>query len=177
MKTTYVIAVVVILLAAGLGSYAYVYEQGQNNGNMSLSVADLSITGVSAVYIKFSEVALHKAPANGSNSNTPGGWSNYSVSTRTIDILNVTTSNAAVLGNIALSTGTYTMIKLYITSVTVTISGVNYTFKLMAPYAFINHPFTISAHSTTNVMIDFNLVSDMNITSKVFTPNVGIAVS
>ena len=177
MKTKYVIAVVVILLVAGLGSYAYVYEQGQNSGNMTLSVADLSITGVSAVYISFSGVALHKAPANGSNSNSSGGWSNYSVSTRTINILNLSTSDAAVLGNITLGAGTYTMIKLYITSVTVTISGFNYTFKLMAPYAFINHPFTISAHSTTHVMIDFNLVSDMNITSKIFTPNVGIMVS
>ena len=177
MKTTYVIAVVVIILAAGLGSYAYVYEQGNNSGNMALSVADLNISGVTAVYIKFSEVSLHKAPANGSNSSTQGGWSNYSVSTRTIDILNLNANNAAVLGNISLSTGTYTMIRLYITSVTVTIYGNNFSFKLMAPYAFINHPFTISAHSTTNVMLDFNLVSDLNITSKVFTPSVGITVS
>ncbi len=177
MKTTYVIAVVVIILAAGLGSYAYVYEQGQNSGNMTLSVADLSISGVSAVYIKFSEVSLHKAPANGSTSSTQGGWTNYSISTRTIDILNLTASNASVLGNISLGTGTYTMIRLYITSVTVTILGSNYSFKLMSPFAFINHPFTISAHSTTNVMLEFNLSSDMSITSKVFTPNIGIVVS
>ena len=174
MKTKYVAAVVVIILAAGIGSFAY-YNEGQNVGSMSLSVADLGISGVSAVYITFSDFSTHKAPANGSTNSNNGGWSNYSVSTKTVDILNLSQSNASLLGKMSLTAGTYTMFRLYITNVTVVVSGVHISLTLKAPFAFVTHAIKISAHSTTNVVFDFNLHTDMAIsgTAGIFTPNVG----
>ena len=170
MKSVIAAVIVVVLVAAGVGGY-FLYNSMQSNGNIAISVADANtLQQVDAVYITFGSVALH---SNGGNNSS--GWMNYSVLTKTVNILGLTTSNASLLSNITLHAGKYTMIRLYITNVTVNILGVNYTFTLSAPYAFINRPFTVSAHSTTNVIIDFNLNSDLNLNSKIFTPYVGVA--
>jgi hypothetical protein len=68
------------------------------------------------------------------------------------------------------------MIRLYITNVTVVIAGISVNFTLQAPFAFVNHPFTVSSNQTTNVVIDFHLSQDLNLSSKVFTPSVGYTV-
>ncbi len=168
MKSAQVAVVAVIIIAGALGGYYYYnnYAQTtQGTGSMAISVADSPIlSSVSAVNITFSTVALH--------SNT-SGWSNYTLSKKTVDIYGLTTTNASLLSNISLHNGTYTMIRLYVTNVTVTIAGISYNFTLQAPFAFINHPFTISNNKTTNVVIDFHLSQDLNLNSKVFTPNVG----
>ena len=73
--------------------------------------------------------------------------------------------------------GNYTMIRLYLTSVSVEIAGVSVSFTLASHDAFINHPFTVTAHSTTNLNIEFNLSQDLNINSRIFTPSIGVVVS
>jgi len=168
MKRAYLsVIVAVVIIAASVGGFEY-YQNTQNTGHMSISVADAPIaSGVAAVYIEFKAVSLH--------SNT-SGWQNYSAN-ETLNIWGLTISNASLLANISLHPGTYTMIRLYITSVIVNILGVNFTFTLNAPFAFINHPFTISAHSTTAVTVEFDLNADLNLQSKVFTPNVGFTVT
>jgi hypothetical protein len=177
MKTKYVAAVVVIILAAGIGSFAY-YNETQNTGTMTLSVADAGISGATAVYITFSNFSIHKAPGNGSSSNASnssnGGWTNYSVGTKTINILNLNISNASLLGKISLTAGTYTMFRFYITNVTVDFTSLgNVSFILTSHFAFVSKAIKISAHSTTNEVFDFNLAQDLNLTSNVFTPNIG----
>ncbi len=168
MKAISIAAIVVIIIVAAGGYFGYsYYKSSQDTGNMAISIADAPISGVSGVYITFSAVSLH------SNSS---GWVNYTVSTHTIDILNLTATNASLLTNITLHAATYTMIRLYITNVTVDILGVNFNFSLNAPFAFINHPFKISAHSSQDVLIDFNLNQDLNLNAKIFTPNVGFTV-
>ena len=168
MKAKGIAIIVVILIIAAGGYFGYSYYEGsQNSGHMAISVADAPISGVSGVYITFSAVSLH--------SNT-SGWVNYSVATHTIDILNLTATNASLLTNITLHAATYTMIRLYITNVTVDVLGVKVNFSLNAPFAFINHPFRISAHSTQDILIDFNLNQDLNLNAKIFTPNVGFTV-
>lgn len=168
MKTKVIaaIAVVVIIAAGAYFGYGF-YMNSQNSGHMSISVADAGIAGVSGVFITFDKVALH------SNSS---GWVNYSLATHTVNILNLTATNASLLTNISLHAATYTMIRLYITNVTVDILGLSENFTLNAPFAFINHPFRVSAHSTQDILIDFNLNQDLNINSKIFTPSVGFTV-
>ncbi|MGP6240254.1 DUF4382 domain-containing protein [Cuniculiplasma sp. SKW4] len=169
MKTKILIPVVaVVVILAGLGGYLY-YAGEESSGNMAIMVADApAMSGVTGVYITFSSVALH------SNSS---GWVNYSVPTTTINILGLTISNASLLSNITLHSGKYTMIRLYIKSVTVTVLGMNVSFTLASKFAFINHPFNISPHSTTKIVIDFNLSENLNLNSKIFTPNVGYVIS
>lgn len=168
MKKAYVgIILAVVIIAGGYFGYSY-YNSASNSGNMAIAVADAPVSGnVSAVYITFSPVALH------SNSS---GWQNYSLTTQTVNILGLTATNASLLSNISLHAGTYTMIRLYITKVTVEILGANISFSLQAPFAFINHPFTVSAHSTTEIVIDFNLNQDLNLNAKIFTPSVGFTM-
>ena len=93
------IIVAVIVIAAGVLIY---YEFFDNGGSVNVKVADAPV-GASAVYITFKDVYVH------SNSS---GWQNFTVASKTIDILNLTTTNASLFGSISLKAGTYTMIKL-----------------------------------------------------------------
>ncbi len=165
MKSKAIIGIVaVVIIAAGVGGYLY-YNNTSTTGHMVVSVADAPVmSGVGAVYISFSAVELH--------SNT-SGWTNYSVPSTTINILGLTTTNASLLTNITLHSGTYTTIRLFINSITVEILGANISFTMASKFAFINHPFTVSAHSTTGIIIDFNLNQDLNLNSRMFTPSVG----
>ncbi len=165
MKSKAIIGIVaVVIIAAGVGGYLY-YNNTSTTGHMAVSVADAPVmSGVGAVYISFSAVELH--------SNT-SGWTNYSVPSTTINILGLTTTNASLLTNITLHSGTYTTIRLFIDSITVEIPGANISFTMASKFAFINHPFTVSAHSTTGIIIDFNLNQDLNLNSRMFTPSVG----
>ena len=169
MKNKIIIAIViVVVIAAGIGGFLY-YNSTASNGHMAISVADdPALSGVGAVYISFSSVELH--------SNT-SGWVNYSVPSTTINILGLTTTNASLLTNITLHSGKYTMIRLFIKNVTVDVLGVNVSFTLASHFAFINHPFNVAAHSTTGIVIDFSLNQNLNLNSKVFTPNVGFVVT
>lgn len=161
-------AVVVVIIAAALGGFFY-YDSTASTGHMAISVADTPVlSDVGAVYISFSAVELH--------SNT-SGWTNYTVPSTTINILGLTATNASLLTNVSLHSGTYTTIRLFIKNVTVEVLGANISFTMASNFAFINHPFTVSAKSTTGIIIDFNLNQDLNLNSKVFTPNVGFVLS
>ncbi|QRF76027.1 hypothetical protein Thermo_01538 [Thermoplasmatales archaeon] len=167
MKSRYaVVAAVIIIVAALVGSYYYLgYE---SNGTANVSVADTSIAGVSAVNITFSEIAIH--------GNTTG-WTNISTGSKTIDILNVTAANAVLLSSMSLKAQKYTQIRLEITKVTIILFGVSITATMSGNnFAVITHPFNVSAHGTTDIVIDFNLSSSLHfngLSNVTFTPNVG----
>ena len=166
MKRKYaVVAAVIVIVAALVGTYYYLGYEG--NGTVNVSVADTSIAGVSAVNLTFSEIAIH---------GNATGWTNIST-TKTVDILNVTSANAILLGSMSLKAQKYTQIRLELTKVTVVLFGFNVTATLSGNgFAVIVQPFTVSAHGTTDVVIDFNLSSSLHIagpTSITFTPNIG----
>lgn len=168
MKTSQKIAVIVIvLIAVAAGTLAYM-NFFDNNGTVNIYVQDTPISNVSAVYTTFNAVSVHGNQTN---------WTNYTVGSTIVNILNLTTTNASLLKSITLQAQTYTMIRLYIASVNVTENGNNVSFSLQAPFAFINHPFTVSKNSATKLNIEFNLNQDLNMHSKVFTPNIGMVVS
>lgn len=144
---------------------------GKNsNGTFNLYVSDAppSSYNVTAVYVTFSNLSLQGEQT---------GWMNFSLPNTTINLMNITSSNASLLSNLTISQQEYTMIRLYIQNVTVTVNGVNETFKLSAPFAFINHSFNVSANNTTVVHMEFNLSNDVHANSKQFTPNIGSTIS
>jgi hypothetical protein len=163
-KSIVITSIIIILLLVGVGYY---YLADYNNGNMNIKVSDASITGIMAVYITFNQVAVH---------GNKTGWTNYSFSPQTINILGLTINNSKSIGNFSLSAQKYTMLRIYIQSVKVVTPVGNISLSLSSPFVFINHPINISAHSTTDVIIEFNLQQCINMESKVFTPYVGIFI-
>lgn len=140
-----------------------------SNGMADFYVYDSPAPNVSAVYLTFSEISVHGV-------NT--GWSNYTTPVNeTINILNRSLANASLVGSLNLSAQQYTMIRLYLNNVTVTINGVNETFNISAPYAFINHPFNVTANGTVNVSIQFNLKQDLDYADNSFNPFLGKTVT
>ena len=167
MKTSMKIVAVAVAVVA-IASGGYIALTHHNSGTLNVYVQDLPANNVSAVYITFSAVSVH-----GNNT----GWANYSLGSRTIDILGLTASNATLLNSITLNAEKYTMIRLYISKVNVTVNGQNVTFSLKAPFAFINHPFNVSSNSSTAINFDFKINQDLNMNSRIFTPNIGYTVS
>ena len=165
-KTILAVVVVVVVVAVGLGAYSALTY---GHGTLTLSAADLPVnSNVTAVYITFSAISLHS---------TSTGWTNYTIPTKTVNIYGVTLNNSSFLGSLSIPAGNYTMIRVYVSAVSVNASGTNETFTLASQSAFLNHPFTVSAFSTTHLTFEFNLNQCLNLSSKVFTPYIGIVVS
>jgi len=174
-KVTLTIVAVIVVVIASVGLYALIGSH--NDGTLRLSAADAPVaSGVTAVYITFSAVSLHKS-SSGNSSNNTSGWNNYTMSSTTINIYGVTINNSSFIGNISIPAGNYQMIRVYITAVSVMINGVNISFNLSSHFGFLNHPFKVTAGSTTNLIFEFNLNQCLNITSKIFTPYIGVVLS
>ncbi len=175
MRTEIKMAILVtVVLSMVPVSLAYVdYNQGNNissssGGTLSLYVHDNPVPKATAVYITFTSVSLH-----GNNT----GWENFSVNSRTVNILGLTTTNESLLKTINLQSERYTMIRLYISKVSVMLNGNNITFNLSAPFIFMNRPFNIQDNSNTVISINFQLHQCLNMNSRMFTPFVGYTVS
>lgn len=151
----------------GASSYTTGALGSKNRGTLNMYVYDAPAQKVSAVYLTFSNISLDGVQT---------GWNNYSVANRTIDILNMSQTNASLLGGINLGPQNYTMIRLYIQNVTVTVNGVNESFRMASPFAFINKPFSVSSNLTTDMYVQFDLASDLNMHSKMLTPHVGTII-
>ena len=174
-----VIVAVVVIVVAGVGVFEY--NSSHSTGTLKLSAMDSPIlSSVSAVYITFSAIELHNSQAGVNANNSSGGssgWTNYSFTTRTVNIFGVQLNNSSLFGTVTIPAGNYTMIRIFISSVSVSVAGTNVSFNLSSPFGFINHPFKVLAGSTTNMIFEFNLSSCLNLTSKTFTPYLGINVS
>lgn len=161
-----IVAVVVIVLA-GVGIYEYATTY--NEATLKLSASDIPVNAnISTVYITFSSVSIH-----GNSS----GWTNYTVTSKTVNVLDVTLNNSSFLGTITIPAGKYTVIRVYISSVNVEVAGANISFRLSSHFGFLNHQFSVSAHSTSSLIFEFNLHQDLNISSKTFTPYIGVVMS
>ncbi|MHB8360555.1 MAG: DUF4382 domain-containing protein [Thermoplasmataceae archaeon] len=157
--------IIIIVIASGLLYYEYGYNSG---GKLNISVADTAGPGVSAVFLTFTGIEVHSTGGNNSS-----GWQTFHISSTTINIYHVSITNASFLSSLNLSAGKYTQVKLELSKVVATINGINVSMTLSTPFALIIHPFTISAHSTTTMNIDFVLNASSMITSSMFTPVVG----
>ena len=177
-----IVAIIIVAVVAGGGYYAYHYE---TTGTLKMSAADSppSMNGVTGVYVTFSSVALHSYKAS-SNST---GWTNYSLHDKTVNILNLTASNAAFLSNLSVHASSYNMMKLYIKNVTVHISlslaGIlnsTTTINMSLAHAFalviFVHPVTVSAHFTTSIVTDFNLSNNIELSAHKFNMNATVDV-
>ncbi len=166
-KTTLAAIVVVVVVIVGVGAYAAFTTYG--HGTLSLSAADVPVnSNVTAVYITFSGISLHS---------TSSGWTNYTIPTKTVNIYGVTLNNSSFLGSLSIPAGNYTMIRVYVSAVSVDVAGTNESFTLASQSAFLNHPFTVKGLSTTHLTFEFNLNQCLNLNSKVFTPYIGMVVT
>ena len=157
-------AIMVIVIIAGIGYYGYHYE---TTGKLKVNTDDIMVSNATnspdashgsvhgGMYITFSAIALHKKGASNST-----GWTNYSLHDKTVNVLDLTSSNASFLSNLSVHAGTYNMIKIYIKSISVNMSapGItsNTTLTLSAPFALAVHTITVSAHGTTSIVIDIH---------------------
>ncbi len=152
-------AIIVIVMIAGIGYYGYHYE---TTGKLNVNAADIELSNVTTpdashggLYVTFSAIALHSKGASNST-----GWTNYSLHDKTVNVFDLSPSNASFLSNLSVHAGTYNMVKIYIKSISVNISILgftgNTTLTLSAPFALVIHTVTVSAHSTTSMIIDIN---------------------
>ena len=177
-----IVIVIIVAVVAGGGYYAYHYE---TTGTVKVSAADTptGLSGVMDVNVTFSSIALHSDKAS-SNST---GWTNYSLHDKTVNILNLNASNAAFLSNLSVHAGSYNLIKIYIKNVTIYVNtsitslfGANATVSLSLAHDFalvaLVHPVTVSAHSTTSIVTDFDLANNIHVSSHTFSMSATVDV-
>jgi len=66
-----------------------------------------------------------------------------------------------VLGNVTLSTGHYTQIRLHIDDALVTIDGIEHNLKISSDKIQLISPFSINENETTTLTIDFDVQSSV----------------
>ena len=66
-----------------------------------------------------------------------------------------------VLGNVTLSTGHYTQIRLHIDDAIVTIDGIEHNLKISSDKIQLISPFSINENETTTLTIDFDVQSSV----------------
>ncbi len=169
MQRKYTISIIALIVVVLILVPSYIYISNYNDGVIKFSAADSPITeGISGVYITFSQIEMH------SNNS---GWLDFSIPQTTINIFNFTINNPAFIASLNIPSGRYTMMRVYIKSVSVDLMGNNITLNLSSHWGFVNHPLVILAHSTSNVVLEFNLNECININSKIFTPYIGVFIS
>lgn len=173
MKTTLTtsIGLAVLVTLAGVASLALVApgaltapfggsnpNAGSPGGTAGFGTLAVSIQDAPAsanwthVWVTFSRIQAHEA-----NAMNETGWFNVTEQTGTVDMVGLT-SVAQLLGAGKLAAGTYTQLRLVVSSATgVMANGTKVDFVVPSGVLKTDHPFTITAGQTTSLTLDVDL--------------------
>jgi hypothetical protein len=158
------LAVVMIVIGA-----VFVYKSySSNTGLVNFKAADGSMTNVSAAYLTFYEISVYSENSK---------WANYPIGNVTLNILGRTTSNASEMVTLALGVQNYTMFRVFIKNVTIVYSGKAVGLKVTSSYASVQYSLNVISGSTSSVVFEFNLQTDIDITTQQFTPTIYLVTS
>ena len=155
------LALIVGFLSAGCSAPA-------GNGSASVYVQDAATDEFDEVHVVFTEVRVHAAgghdDANETDSsshddNSTAGWKTlFSDSAGVdIDLLNVTGTRAAFLGEESLAVGKYTQLRIIVTRAYGIQDGNEVPITVSSGTLKFNHPFEVAAGLETRLVIDVDL--------------------
>ncbi|MCL4480884.1 MAG: DUF4382 domain-containing protein [Candidatus Thermoplasmatota archaeon] len=158
------LAVVMIVIGA-----VFVYKSySSNTGLVNFKAADGSMANVSAAYLTFYEISVYSENSK---------WTNYHIGNVTLNILGRTTSNASEMVTLALGVQNYTMFRVFIQNVTIVYSGKAVGLNVTSSYASVQYSLNVISGSTSSVVFEFNLQTDIDITTQQFTPTIYLVTS
>lgn len=132
-------------------------------GTLRLSLIDAPtpLEGLQAVTLVVDAVRIHRSSGAAGDD---GGWMDImpdtlTVEERTFDLLELVNGVEAVLGEITLPVGTYTQIRLVLSSASLTIDDTEYDLEVPSGDTSglkLIHPFTVHADELTALTLDFD---------------------
>jgi hypothetical protein len=150
-------------------------------GNVEIRVTDAPRhDDVTAIWVKVDEVQIHKAGTShdADNDDNNGEWITANISgPNPFELLALKNGGIySILGNLNLTSGNYTQIRLVVDEVKVTINGENLTATVPSGKIKFVHRFEVVAGKTTTLLFDFDaaksvkVISNKNHTKVMFKP-------
>ncbi len=143
-------------------------------GHLVLKITDApDDLNISHANITISQIQVHRSAFG---NNTSAGWFTVVNNSQTFDLVslhNVT----ALLGNVNLSSGWYTQIRLTVEKAMLTINGSVYNCKIPSKTIKLVTPFRISGSTTTTLTLDLNIQRSVHQTGSakyIFRPTIRI---
>lgn len=135
---------------------------GHRTGNVEIRVTDAPRTDdVSAIWVKVTEVQVHRDTGA-----TDNGWMSANITgPNPFELLALKNGGIqSVLGNLEMTAGNYTQIRLVVQTVKVTINGENLTATVPSGKIKFVHPFQVVDGQTTILLFDFDAGKSVNVT-------------
>jgi len=126
----------------------------EGTGKLVMQLTDAPGLNITEALVNISLVRVHYAGTHQNDTN--GTWVNISNETQTFDLIqlqNVTD----VLGEVNLSAGWYTQIRLYVEKALVTIDGIQYDLKIPSKNVKLISPFLVQDNETLTLTLDFDV--------------------
>ena len=153
------LAVVMIVIGA-----VFVYNSySSNTGVVNFKAADGPLANISAAYLTFETISVYSGNSK---------WTNYSTGNVTLNILGKTASNPSPIVSLILGAQAYTMFRVSIKNVTIVCSGKAIGMKVTSSFASVEYALNVTSGSTSSLILEFNLQTDIDITTQQFTPTI-----
>ncbi len=153
------LAVVMIVIGA-----VFVYKSySSNTGVVNFKAADGTLANISAAYLTFEAISVYSGNSK---------WTNYSTGNVTLNILGKTASNPSPIVSLILGAQAYTMFRVSIKNVTIVYSGKAIGMKVTSSFASVEYSLNVTSGSTSSLILEFNLQTDIDITTQQFTPTI-----
>ena len=126
----------------------------EGTGQLVMQLTDAPGLNITEALVNISRVRVHYAGTHQNDTN--GTWVNISNETQTFDLIqlqNVTD----VLGEVNLSAGWYTQIRLYVDKALVTIDGIQHDLKIPSKNVKLITPFLVEDNETLVLTLDFDV--------------------
>jgi len=148
-------------------------------GSVTFYLSDAPIETFEHLNVTVTQVGLQRAgdgnTSNTSNaSNESGGWVEYDVDDRTVDLTELQGPNATSLGVLSAPAGNYTKVFVHVSEVEgILETGEEVNVKLPSQKLQINSAFTVSANSSTSFVFDISVFEAGNSGKYILKPVVG----
>ena len=126
----------------------------EGTGKLVMQLTDAPGLNITEALVNISRVRVHYAGTHQNDTN--GTWVNISNETQIFDLIQL--QNATdVLGEVNLSAGWYTQIRLHVEKALVTIDGVKYDLKIPSKNVKLITPFLVQDNETLLLTLDFDV--------------------
>lgn len=141
-----IIPIVLILIFSIVGLSGCIYTEG--TGVLLLQITDAPPNlNITKALVNISNIEVHLIGA---------GWCTVVEEAQLFDLIELKNVKK-ILGNVTLSTGRYTQIRLHIDDALVTIDGIEHNLKIPSDTIQLISPFSINKDETTKLTIDFDV--------------------
>ncbi len=150
-----IVVIISIMLVVATGFFSGCIKSGE--GILVLKITDDPDINITEALVTISEVRVHYAGINNTNSNdTFGEWKTIVNISKTFDLIALQ-NVSELFGAANLTAGIYTQFRLYIESANVTIDGVKYDLEIPSNNIKLISPFNIQDGQITILTLDFDV--------------------